>query len=57
MSDGVRLTIHGSAGWGVAECLMSSRRGRRQRQERRRGLDPGGTVWCGATSPRARGRR
>ena len=23
MSDGVQLTIHGSAGWGVAECLMS----------------------------------
>jgi glutamate synthase domain-containing protein 3 len=23
MSDGVRLTIHGSAGWGLAECLMS----------------------------------
>ena len=23
MSDGVRLTIRGSAGWGVAECLMS----------------------------------
>jgi glutamate synthase domain-containing protein 3 len=23
MSDGVRLTIHGSAGWGVAECLLS----------------------------------
>jgi glutamate synthase domain-containing protein 3 len=23
MSDGIRLTIHGSAGWGLAECLMS----------------------------------
>jgi methylamine---glutamate N-methyltransferase subunit B len=23
MSDGVKLTIRGSAGWGVAECLMS----------------------------------
>jgi glutamate synthase domain-containing protein 3 len=23
MSDGVRLEVHGSAGWGVAECLMS----------------------------------
>jgi len=23
MSDGVRLTIRGSAGWGLAECLMS----------------------------------
>ena len=23
MSDGIRLTIRGSAGWGVAECLMS----------------------------------
>ena len=23
MSDGVRLTVRGSAGWGVAECLMS----------------------------------
>ncbi len=23
MSDGVRLIIHGSAGWGVAECLLS----------------------------------
>jgi glutamate synthase domain-containing protein 3 len=23
MSDGVRLTIHGSAGWGIAECLLS----------------------------------
>jgi glutamate synthase domain-containing protein 3 len=23
MSDGVRLTVHGSAGWGLAECLMS----------------------------------
>ena len=23
MSDGVRLEIHGSAGWGVAECLLS----------------------------------
>jgi len=23
MSDGIRLTIHGSAGWGVAECLLS----------------------------------
>ena len=23
MSDGVRLEVHGSAGWGLAECLMS----------------------------------
>jgi methylamine---glutamate N-methyltransferase subunit B len=23
MSDGVRLTVRGSAGWGVAECLLS----------------------------------
>ena len=23
MSDGVRLTIRGSAGWGVAECMLS----------------------------------
>lgn len=23
MSDGVRLTVRGSAGWGLAECLMS----------------------------------
>jgi methylamine---glutamate N-methyltransferase subunit B len=23
MSDGIRLTIHGSAGWGVAECMLS----------------------------------
>ena len=23
MSDGVRLEIHGSAGWGAAECLLS----------------------------------
>jgi glutamate synthase domain-containing protein 3 len=23
MSDGVRIEVHGSAGWGLAECLMS----------------------------------
>src|SRR5688572_13413714 len=23
MSDGVRLDVHGSAGWGLAECMMS----------------------------------
>ena len=32
MSDGVRLTIHGSAGWGLAECLLSALRVRQVEQ-------------------------